>query len=149
MISVRKSILEEIEKRRISAILRAEDRKVAADAMRAAIAGGFRMVEFTLTTPGALELISAFSAQYPDLIVGAGTVMTTQMATDAAHSGARFLVSPICDPEMITAAKQLDVVAIPGAFTPTEMIRAHLCGADLVKLFPAPADVARYITSVL
>jgi Entner-Doudoroff aldolase len=140
--------LAEIEARRVSAIIRTRDEALASNAMKAAIAGGFRIVEFTLTTPNALGLISAF-ARDPDLLVGAGTVMSPREAREAVDAGARFLVSPICDPEVIEAAKALDVVSIPGTFTPTEMIEAHRCGADLVKLFPPPANLAEYVAAIL
>ncbi|HEY3243348.1 MAG TPA: bifunctional 4-hydroxy-2-oxoglutarate aldolase/2-dehydro-3-deoxy-phosphogluconate aldolase [Phycisphaerae bacterium] len=144
----RESIVEEIQRRRISAIIRSDDENVAADAMRAAIGGGFRMVEFTLTTPGALRLIGEF-ARDPQLLVGAGTVLTVDQARRAIAAGARFVVSPICDPQIIAAAHELGAVSIPGTFTPTEMMHAHRLGADFVKLFPAPANVADYVRAVL
>ena len=148
-ISCKADILKELDRRRISAIIRTDDQQLAADAMNAAVAGGFRIVEFTLTTPGALELITEFAGKPEALLLGAGTVMTPQQADSAVQAGARFLVSPVCDPEIIACAKRLDVVSIPGTFTATEMITAHRTGADLLKLFPAPADVAQYVKSIL
>ena len=148
-ISCKADILKELDRRRISAIIRTDDQKLAADAMNAAVAGGFRIVEFTLTTPGALELITEFAGKPEALLVGAGTVMTPQQAESAVQAGARFLVSPVYDPEIIACTKLLDVVSIPGTFTATEMITAHRAGADLLKLFPAPADVAQYVKSIL
>jgi len=106
------------------------------------------VVEFTLTTPGAFELIASF-AKNPDLLVGAGTVLTVDQARQAVEAGARFLVSPVCDPAVIRAAEALDAAAIPGTFTATEMQAAHAAGADFVKLFPAPADVPAYVRSIL
>lgn len=144
----RADALATIGRLRLSAIVRTGDEALARDAMRAAVAGGFRMVEFTLTTPGALRLIEEF-AERPGLIVGAGTVLTPAQARDAAAGGARFLVSPVCDPVVIAAAGALDCVAIPGAFTPTEMLAASRAGADIVKLFPAPSDVAGYVAAIL
>ncbi len=140
--------LTEILHRRVGAIIRTKDAQLAADAMNAAVAGGFRMVEFTLTTPDALRLISEF-AKRPDLLVGAGTVLTSDEARKAAKAGAKFLVSPVCDPEVIAEASALGAVCIPGTSTPTEMLTAHRAGAELVKLFPAPADVAGFVTAVL
>ena len=144
----RKNVLAEIERRRVGAIIRTDDRELASEAMKAAVAGGFRIVEFTLTTPNALRLISEFSSN-PDLLVGAGTVMSPRDAREAANAGASFLVSPVCDPEVIAETKALDVVSIPGTFTPSEMMTAHACGADLVKLFPSPGNVAKYVTAIL
>ena len=127
-----------IEQERVSAIIRTQDQTLAHDAMQSAVEGGFRLVEFTLTTPGALELVKEFSKN-PELTVGAGTVMTPEQATLAVAAGARFLVSPITDAEVVAAAADLDVVCIPGAQTPTEMETAHRLGADFIKVFPAPA----------
>ena len=146
--SDRTTTVERILQRRVSAIIRTKERQLAADAMQAAVEGGFRLVEFTMTTPGALELITEF-AKEPELLVGAGTVLTVEQARAAVNAGARFLVSPVCDPEVISEAHKLGVAAIPGTFTATEMEIAHRAGADFVKLFPAPADLPGYIASIL
>lgn len=145
--SRRNDILTEIERRKVSAIVRSDDGQLATDAMEAAVAGGFRMVEFTLTTPNALESIARF-AKRDDLLVGAGTVLTTQQVHAAVDAGARFIVSPVCDPEVIAEAARLDVVSVPGTRTPTEMMNAHRYGADILKLFPAPADVIDFLRAV-
>ena len=142
---------------RTSAIVRADDQAVARGAMNAAITGGVRIVEFTLTTPGALDLVAEFAGRDPiepvdgidRVIVGAGTVLTVAQARDAVRAGARFLVSPVADPEVIRAATDLGVAMIPGVHTPTEMLRAHQDGAPLLKLFPAPAGGPAYLRSVL
>ena len=145
----RKKILTEIEVRKISAIIRTDDKKLAADAMNAAVEGGFRIVEFTLTTPGAFQLITEFRKKDDDLLVGAGTVMSVGQANDAVNAGAQFIVSPVCNPEIISYAVEIDVVSIPGTYTATEMDTAHQLGADMVKLFPAPADIPGYLSAIL
>ena len=144
----REPIKSELLKRKISAIIRTDDQKVAEQAMLAAVVGGFRVVEFTLTTPGALNLIRQFR-ENEDLIVGAGTVMSPTNVQEAVEAGAQFLVSPICNEEVIREAGRLDTVSIPGTYTATEMETAHQAGADLVKLFPAPENVAEYIRFIL
>ena len=143
----RQRISASIARERVSAIIRMDDQGLAARAFEAATEGGFRLVEFTMTTPGALELIARF-AENPDLIVGAGTVMTPSMARDAVGAGAKFLVSPHCDPEVVAAAAALDVPSIPGAYTPTEMETAHRLGVDFVKVFPEPAGGIDFIRAV-
>ncbi len=145
--SRRKRVAEAIERERVSAIIRTNDQSLAADAMQAAVEGGFRMVEFTLTTPGALELVADFTRR-SGLLVGAGTVMSPDLAREAVAAGASFLVSPICDPKVVAEAAALDVVSIPGAYTPTEMETAYRCGADFVKVFPAPAGGVGFIEAV-
>ncbi|HXU13082.1 MAG TPA: 2-dehydro-3-deoxyphosphogluconate aldolase, partial [Candidatus Binatia bacterium] len=98
---------------RASAILRCPEQKAAASAMEAAVRAGFRIVEFTLTIPGALDLVQEF-ARREELIVGAGTVLTTDEARSAVKRGARFLVSPVMDPEVIAAGVAAGVAVIPG-----------------------------------
>ena len=144
----REHIKSELLERKISAIIRTDNQKVADQAMRAAVAGGFRVVEFTLTTPGSLNLITQFR-ENDDLIVGAGTVMSPTVVQEAVEAGAQFLVSPVCSVDVIQEAKKLDVVTIPGTFTATEMETAHRVGADFVKLFPAPENLAEYIRFIL
>ena len=144
----REHIKSELLERKISAIIRTDNQKVAEQAMQAAVAGGFRVVEFTLTTPGALNLITQFR-ENDDLIVGAGTVMSPTIVLEAVEAGAQFLVSPVCSVDVIQEAEKLDVVSMPGTFTATEMESAHRAGADFVKLFPAPANVAEYIRFIL
>ena len=147
--SSRKEIRDGLLARKISAIVRTDDQSVAEKAMAAAVEGGFRIIEFTLSTPGALELITQFRSMDESLLVGAGTVMTPQAAKEAVNSGAQFIVSPVYDPAVIRKAGEMEVVSIPGTQTPTEMQRAHETGADFVKLFPAPPNVAEYIRYVL
>ena len=147
--SSRKEIRDGLLTRKISAIVRTDDQSVAEQAMAAAVEGGFSVIEFTLNTPGALELITQFRSMDESLLVGAGTVMTPQAAKEAVNSGAQFIVSPVCDPAVIRKAGEMEVVSIPGTQTPTEMQRAHETGADFVKLFPAPPNVAEYIRYVL
>ncbi|PYT10886.1 MAG: 2-dehydro-3-deoxyphosphogluconate aldolase [Acidobacteria bacterium] len=133
---------------RASAILRCPTRQAAASAMEAAVRGGFRIVEFTLTIPGALDLVEEFSRRQ-DLIVGAGTVLTSEEARAAVTRGARFLVSPVIDREVIAAGLSLGVAVVPGCHTPTEMLAAHRAGAPLQKLFPAPGIGPAYVRACL
>jgi 2-dehydro-3-deoxyphosphogluconate aldolase/(4S)-4-hydroxy-2-oxoglutarate aldolase len=84
--SSRRSVIKEILEHRVSAIVRTNEQRLAAEAMQAAVEGGFRLGEFTMTTPGALELIVEF-AKKPDLLVGAGTVLTVEQARAAVNAG--------------------------------------------------------------
>ncbi len=133
---------------RASAILRCPSRQAAASAMEAAVRGGFRIIEFTLTIPGALDLVEEF-ARREELIVGAGTVLTTDEARAAVKRGAQFLVSPVMDQEVVAAGLSAGVAVIPGCHTPTEMLAAHRAGAPLQKLFPAPGIGPAYIRACL
>ena len=133
---------------RASAILRTDTESTAAPAMDAAVRGGFRIIEFTMTIPGVLDRLREYGSR-DDVIVGAGTVMSEKDAHGAVEAGAKFLVSPVVDEKVIEAAAHLGVAVMPGAHTPTEMMRAHDAGAQLVKLFPAPGTGPTYVKSIL
>jgi len=140
--------LETLWKERATAILRTNDHQVAHDAMAAAVQGGFKVIEFTLSCPQPFDLIEKF-AQQDDLLVGAGTVLRPEDARRAVEAGATFIVSPVVDEAVIETAVELGAVAMPGTHTPTEMLRAHRAGAALQKLFPAPAGGPNYVRFTL
>jgi len=147
MTATRTAVLNAFAQYRCSAILRTAERDVVRPALEAAIAGGFRIVEVTMTTPDCLEHISALAERH-GLVVGAGTVLSVDDAKEAMAAGARFLVSPVTDAQVITFCRQHDLVSVPGTFTPTEMMTAHRAGADMVKLFPGPANGPDFLRAV-
>lgn len=147
MAPTRAAVLGAFAQHRCSAILRTVDRDAVRPALEAAIAGGFKIVEVTMTTPDCLEHISALSERH-GVLVGAGTVLSVDNAKEAMAAGARFLVSPVTDPQIITFCRQHDLVSIPGTLTPTEMMTAHRAGADIVKLFPGPANGPDYVRAL-
>jgi 2-dehydro-3-deoxyphosphogluconate aldolase/(4S)-4-hydroxy-2-oxoglutarate aldolase len=140
--------VERFGREKASAILRTSDQEKAALAMEAAIRGGFTILEFTLTVPGVFDLVREFS-QREGVVVGTGTVMDEIDARHSVAAGARFLVSPVVDEAVIAIAGELGVACMPGTHTPTEMLRAHRAGAQLCKLFPAPAGGPAWVRSVL
>jgi len=133
---------------RAGAILRTDDQETAHRAMDAAVAGGFRILEFTMGCPDPFELIREFSNR-DGLIVGAGTVLTEREAHRALEAGARFLVSPVTDETIIDIAREAGVAAMPGAHTPAEMVRAWRAGAQLQKLFPPPGTGPAWVRTCL
>jgi 2-dehydro-3-deoxyphosphogluconate aldolase/(4S)-4-hydroxy-2-oxoglutarate aldolase len=135
-------------KARASAILRTDIADAAGPAMEAALRAGFEVIEFTLTIPGAFDLIEEFAGR-DGIAVGAGTVLTVEDARSAVKAGACCLVSPVVDEAVIDEAKALGVAMMPGTHTPTEMLRAHRAGAQLQKLFPAAGTGATYVKSCL
>jgi 2-dehydro-3-deoxyphosphogluconate aldolase/(4S)-4-hydroxy-2-oxoglutarate aldolase len=98
---------------------------------------GLPVVEVTLTLPEALQVIEQLASQFPDLVVGAGTVLDEAAAQRSIDAGARFITSPGFIPEVVACAKKAGVVVFPGALTPSEVIAAWKAGADFVKIFPA------------
>jgi len=118
------------------------------DVCRALASGGLRVLEVTLTTPGAVDAIRHLSSR-PDLLVGAGTVLTTADVERVGASGACFALSPVCDAEVLRACDASGLLAIPGAATPGEILAAHRLGASLVKVFPSgPLGGPAYLRAV-
>ena len=131
------------------AILRTQTSDQALRAAEAAITGGFRIVEITYGVPDATDVIAKLVRENPsELLFGAGTVLTRDQSNAAVDAGAQFLVSPCVTPEMIEAAREREVVSIPGAFTPTEIYNAWSSGADIIKLFPAVSNGPEYLRTV-
>ena len=143
------AFLTRLYQERAAAIIRTDTQEKAARAMDAAARGGFRVIEFTLGCPGALELVQEFVRRDEDLVVGVGTVLDAGQARAAIDAGASFIVSPTTDEAVIQTALDGGVVAMPGAYTATELHRAHRAGAQLQKLFPAPALGPAYARMVL
>jgi 2-dehydro-3-deoxyphosphogluconate aldolase / (4S)-4-hydroxy-2-oxoglutarate aldolase len=132
-------------------IIRTETAEEALSISEAAIEGGFRALEITLSVPGALNVISRLSDRYNDngVVVGAGTVLDDDAAYASIAAGARLLVSPNLNPAMIATANRYQAVTISGAFTPSEIVDTMQAGADIVKLFPAEFVGADYVRTVL
>ncbi|MDI6908201.1 bifunctional 4-hydroxy-2-oxoglutarate aldolase/2-dehydro-3-deoxy-phosphogluconate aldolase [Nocardioides sp.] len=111
---------------------------------------GVRALEFTLTSRGALAAVAAAVATAKDrATVGAGTVLAEDDVRAAADAGAQFVVSPNVSPPVIRRAEELGLLALPGAYTPTEILTAVDSGARLVKLFPAQPAGVTYLRALL
>lgn len=118
------------------------------DVCHAIARGGLVVLEITLTTPGALGAIETLAAD-PDLVVGGGTVLSTDDVRRVAAAGGRFALSPVTDDAVIEEAHEHDLLVVAGTATPTEILRAHRSGADLVKVFPSgPLGGADYLKRV-
>ena len=110
---------------------------------------GIPVAEITMTVPDAIEVIRKLAQSFPEMIVGAGTVLDKDTAERCLDAGATFLTSTGLVPEVIESALKRNIVAIPGALTPTEVIAAWKSGADFVKLYPsAPVGGDMYIRSL-
>jgi 2-dehydro-3-deoxyphosphogluconate aldolase/(4S)-4-hydroxy-2-oxoglutarate aldolase len=105
-------------------------------AVEAVSDSGIPIAEVTMTTPGAIELISGLAHNRPELIVGAGTVIDLETARRCLDAGAKFLTSPGLDIEVVEFAVKNKVVVFPGALIPTDIMAAWKAGADFVKVFP-------------
>jgi len=111
--------------------------------------GGVRVLEVTMTVPGAVDLIRELAPTLPQgFLFGAGTVTDAATARAVIEAGAAFVVSPIFRPEVIAACHERGVPAVPGCFSPTEIHAAHEAGADIVKVFPATMLGPQFIKDV-
>lgn len=105
-------------------------------AVEAVAESGIPIAEVTLTTPGAVGVISELARTRPELIIGAGTLVDIEKARQCVDAGAKFLTSPGFDVHVTEFALKNDVVVFPGALTPSEIMAAWQSGADFVKVFP-------------
>jgi len=143
--STRQEILQHIIDSGVIAVIRLSDTEKLLRIIEAIRAGGVRCLEITLTTPRAVEIIQEVSERVgPEFLVGAGTVLDPETARLTILAGAEFVVSPVLHEGVIQMTHRYDKVAMPGAFTPTEVLRAWEAGADIVKIFPAAVVGPRY-----
>jgi 2-dehydro-3-deoxyphosphogluconate aldolase/(4S)-4-hydroxy-2-oxoglutarate aldolase len=112
----------------------------------AVMAGGIELLEVTLDTPGALDAIERAAAR--GTAIGAGTVVTGEQVRACADLGARFVVSPGLDREVVEVALDRSIVPIPGVWTPTEILAARALGLDTMKLFPASVGGPSHLRTV-
>jgi len=136
----RSSVVSAIEATGVVAVIRLQDGRVGYDVALALAEGGVTALEVTMTVPGAVKLIEQLVRALPEtVLVGAGTVLDPETARSVILAGARYVVSPVFRPELIALCHRYEVAAMPGCFTPTEILGAWEAGADLVKVFPATA----------
>jgi 2-dehydro-3-deoxyphosphogluconate aldolase/(4S)-4-hydroxy-2-oxoglutarate aldolase len=132
----RKEVLTRIVEVGIMPAVRAGAKDLALFAAETLHDAGIPVVEITQTVPNAVEVIAQLTKQYPDFIVGVGTVLDTETARRCLDAGAAFITSPGLVLDVVEFTLKNEVVAIPGALTPSEVIAAWKAGGDLVKIFP-------------
>ena len=134
----------------VIAVLRLASIDPLPDVARALIAGGVTSIELTMTTPNALEGIARLSREFgKQAMIGVGTVLDAQTCRKAIEAGAEYVVSPGFDEAVHSATKAHKKLSLPGAMTPTEILRAWNAGADVVKVFPSTALGPPYFKDVL
>ena len=114
-----------------------EDAKDAAPLAKALVEGGLPCAEVTFRTAAAEECIRVMAKEYPDMFVGAGTVLTIEQVDRAVAAGAKFIVSPGFDPEIVDYCLEKNIPVFPGVITPSEVAQAVKRGLKVVKFFPA------------
>jgi 2-dehydro-3-deoxyphosphogluconate aldolase/(4S)-4-hydroxy-2-oxoglutarate aldolase len=142
-------MLELLLRERIVAIFRGFEGDAADRAAEALVEGGIRLIEVTMNTPGALETIARWREKFDGrAAVGAGTVLDLKMAKEAAAAGAKYLISPNLDEEVVAFGAERGISVWPGAMTPTEIVRAWKAGAEAVKVFPMASLGVKYLAEI-
>ena len=135
---LRNETLSRLKEWVIAAVVRSDDTDKALAAVQACCDGGVKLIEITFTVPEPIETIRAVNENFGDsILLGAGTVLGVDNATAAIEAGAKFVVSPVTEFDVIKLCNQKDIPVMPGAMTPTEIYQAWRAGADIVKVFPA------------
>lgn len=153
---MRQATIERILQDKVIAIVRGLEPQMLEDLVQALYTGGISLVEVTFNqrdpdswkqTCKSIEMIgSKFAGK---VMVGAGTVLTTQQAQMACDAGARYIISPDANPEVISFTRCAGMVSLPGCMTPTDITSALAAGADFVKLFPAGVLGTAYVKAIL
>ncbi len=132
-----KTIAEQFYEYGVVPVVVLEEAKDALPLAKALVEGGLPCAEVTFRTEAAEESIRLMSEKYPEMLVGAGTVLTTKQVDRAAAAGAKFIVSPGFDPEIVDYCLEKKIPVFPGCITPSEVAQAVKRGLEVVKFFPA------------
>lgn len=145
----RQQTVSRLEAAGVVAVIRLADGGALRAVAEALAEGGVRAIEVTMTVPGAAAVITELTESLPsEFLIGAGTVLDVDTAHRVIDAGARFVVSPVFRRAVIEAVHRRDAAALPGCFTPTEILDAWDAGADIVKVFPATALGPAFFTDV-
>ena len=143
------TIFEKFSKIGIIPVVVLEDTKDAEPLGKALMEGGLPCAEVTFRTAAAEEAIKIMTEKFPDMLVGAGTVLTTEQADRAIAAGAKFIVSPGLNPDVVAHCVKKGIPVTPGTCTPTDVEKALTFGLDVVKFFPAePAGGLDFIKAI-
>lgn len=132
-------IMEKLSAYKLIPVIKIEDTDKALPLAKALIDGGLPVAEITFRASGAEKVIAMITKEYPDMLVGAGTVLTVKQVKMAVDAGAKFIVSPGLNPNVVSYCLENDITVIPGCITPTEIERAMELGLSILKFFPAEA----------
>lgn len=142
-------IISRITSSGVIPVIRASSKEEALAVIEAIAAGGITTIEITMTVPNAIDLIASLSSTRDDLLIGAGSVLDPETARECIAAGAQFIVSPATNFDTIVYCNESEIVVMPGALTPTEIVNAWDAGADFVKVFPADSmGGAKYLRSL-
>lgn len=141
--------IETIKTLGVVAVIRGPSAELTVKMVDALIAGGITGIEVTYSTPNAEQVVAELAKKYGDKIVlGMGTLTDPSQAQAAKSAGAAYLVSPICEPELVKAMVASGCAVMAGALTPTEVFQAYQLGSDVVKIFPGSLAGPAYVKAL-
>jgi 2-dehydro-3-deoxyphosphogluconate aldolase/(4S)-4-hydroxy-2-oxoglutarate aldolase len=142
-------ILDRIKQLGLLAVIRGPSPETTVKMVEALIAGGVTGIEITYSTPNAEAVVKQLDSRYGSkILLGMGTLTNPEQATCAKAAGARFLVSPICEPALVKAMVESGLLTMAGALTPSEVFQAYSLGTDVVKIFPGSLTGPSYIKAL-
>ncbi len=142
-------VLNKIKELGVLAVIRGPSPELTVQMVGALLAGGVCGIEITYSTPNAEEVVRTLVSRFgDDILVGMGTLTKPEQAQCAKDAGAKFLVSPVCEPELVKAMLATGLPVMAGAYTPTEVLQAYHLGADVVKIFPGSVGGPAYVKAL-
>lgn len=133
-------IIDEILKAKILPVIQMDDVGKVDGLAKALSAAGLQIAEVTLRHDNAINILKEFSNNHPDIILGAGTVLSIRQVDNAINGGAKFIISPGLNPKIVKYCQRMNVAVFPGVCTPTDIEMALELGLDTLKFFPAEAS---------
>jgi 2-dehydro-3-deoxyphosphogluconate aldolase/(4S)-4-hydroxy-2-oxoglutarate aldolase len=145
----KKQTLEQVKALGLLAVIRGPTADLTIKMVEALVAGGVRGIEITYSTPDAERVVATLSGRFGDrILLGMGTVTKPEQAASAKQAGARFLVSPVCEPTLLNSMIATDLLTMAGALTPSEVFQAYSLGSDVVKVFPGSLGGPAYVKAL-
>jgi 2-dehydro-3-deoxyphosphogluconate aldolase/(4S)-4-hydroxy-2-oxoglutarate aldolase len=142
-------VLEKIKELGLLAVIRGPSPELTVKMVEALIAGGVLGIEITYSTPNAEDVVRTLSSKYGDrILLGMGTLTKPEQAAQAKQAGAHFLVSPICEPELVKSMVATGLLTMAGALSPSEVLQAYNLGSDVIKIFPGSLGGPAYIKAL-
>ncbi len=142
-------VLAKIKELGVLAVIRGPSAELTVKMVEALVAGGITGIEITYSTPNAEDVVRTLVKQLgTQILIGMGTLTVPEQAASARKAGANFLVSPVCEPDLVRSMVASGLLTMAGALTPTEVLQAHKLGADVVKVFPGSLGGPAYVKAL-
>ena len=142
-------VLEKVKELGLLAVIRGPSADLTVQMVDALVEGGVKGIEITYSTPDAEDVVRRLALKYGEsILLGMGTLTKAGQAASAKEAGAMFLVSPVCEDELVKAMVASRLLTMAGALTPTEVLKAYTMGVDVVKIFPGSLGGPAYIKAL-